>query len=235
MQSEIYPAEKLKEGMVLPFDKPLGWTSFYLVNKVRYWLCRHAGIKKLKVGHAGTLDPLATGLLILCTGKATKSIIEIQAQPKEYIAEITFGATTPSFDLETETDAEYPTDHLNEAMIVDCMISFEGKIMQVPPLFSAKMVKGVRAYTLAREGVEKELTPNEVEIHAFELLSFSNNKLAARIACSKGTYIRSLARDLGRKAGSGAHLSALRRTRIGEYSVDEAEIIENFKRKLNFL
>lgn len=235
MENIEFTIESLKEGLILCFNKPYKWTSFKLVNKVRYMLCKHVGIKKLKVGHAGTLDPLATGLLILCTGKATKKISEIQDLYKEYVAEVTLGFTTPSFDLETEPDKEYNTDHITAELLEEKLKNFIGKIKQIPPLFSAKNVNGVRAYKLAREGSSHELEPNEVEIYELEVLNFNLPLLKLRIKCSKGTYIRSLARDIGFALDSGAHLSALKRTRIGHYNVDSAIEIENFKRKLNFL
>jgi tRNA pseudouridine55 synthase len=227
--------ELLQEGEIMPFDKPYGWTSFYLVNKVRFHLCRQVGIKKLKVGHAGTLDPLATGLLILCTGKATKLIAEIQDMPKEYITEITIGATTPSFDLETKIDKTYNTGHINKALIQQKIQLFSGKIEQVPPMFSAKYVNGVRAYELARVGVKKELKPSLVEIFKIELLNYNAPVLTLKILCSKGTYIRSLARDIGIELNSGGYLSALRRTTIGSYSVENAMNVENFIKEIVFL
>jgi tRNA pseudouridine55 synthase len=230
-----YSIEKLQEGIILPFDKPLNWTSFDLVNKIRYYLCRLNSVKKLKVGHAGTLDPLATGLLILCTGKSTKKIMEIQSFPKEYIAEITLGATTPSFDMETEVDKRYETSHLNNTVITQTLKKFIGEISQVPPLFSAKNINGTRAYILARQGIKKELVPSIVEIHTIDLLDFTNPVLRLKIKCSRGTYVRSLARDIGSELDSGGYLSALRRTAIGCYSVDSALKIENFTVNLNSL
>lgn len=235
IMKDRFSAELLKEGYVLSFDKPYAWTSFDLVNKVRYLLCRHAGIKKLKVGHAGTLDPLATGLLVLCTGKATRQIAAIQEQTKEYEAEFTFGATTPSCDRETEIDKTFAVEHLNEKIIMKTIPAFTGRIKQVPPLFSAKKLNGVRAYTLARKGIDKILEPREVEVLSFELMGFNENVLKSKIRCSKGTYIRSLARDFGEAVSSGAYLSSLRRTAIGEIKVGSAYDIENFERKLNFL
>ena len=230
-----FSADSLKEGLILPFDKPYGWTSFKLVNAIRYQLCKHAGIKKLKVGHAGTLDPLASGLLILCTGKATKRISEIQEMPKIYDAEITFGGTTPSVDLETEIDKRYCTGHITLELIVEAINKFVGRIEQVPPLFSAKNINGTRAYTFAREGIQKELKPQIVEIFSFEIIAFTLPVLKVRIECSKGTYIRSIARDLGYELNSGAHLSGLIRTGIGHYTLDMAITTEKFKEKLNIL
>jgi len=229
-----YTLEKLLEGIILPFDKPLYWTSFDLVNKVRKYLCRLNKIKKLKVGHAGTLDPLATGLLILCTGKSTKKIMEIQGYAKEYIAEINLSATTPSFDMETEIDKRYDTNHINSELIKTHLKKFVGEISQVPPLFSAKNVNGKRAYELARLGIKKELNPSIVEIHNLEVLDFINPILHLKINCSKGTYVRSLARDIGLELGSGGYLSSLRRTAIGHYSIDSAIITNNFISEINY-
>jgi tRNA pseudouridine55 synthase len=231
--SKIYNEESLKEGMILPFDKPFKWTSFDLVNKVRKNLCHQAGVKKLKVGHAGTLDPLATGLLILCIGKATKQITSIQELPKEYVAEITLGATTPSFDLEKEIDKTYPVDHINNSLIEEKINLFKGIIHQTPPVFSAKKFNGVRAYEFAREGVEKIMNPVEIEIFDLEIIDFTLPALRLKIKCSKGTYIRSLARDLGIALNSGGYLSGLRRTAIGDYKVAEAYTMENFLIELN--
>lgn len=230
-----FSVENLKEGLLLPFNKPYGWTSFKLVNKVRYQLCRHAGIKKLKVGHAGTLDPLATGLLILCTGKATKRITEIQEMHKVYEAEITFGATTPSFDMETEIGETFPVEHITEELISRKLEGFLGKSDQVPPLFSAKNINGVRAYKYAREGIEKKLSPKEIEIFSFQIIQFNKPLLKVRIRCSKGTYVRAIARDLGIAVDSGAYLSGLIRTEIGNYTLKGAIDTEKFKRKLNIL
>ncbi len=233
MSSNI-TAESISEGIILPFDKPYQWTSFDMVNKVRKMLTYYSGIKKLKVGHAGTLDPLATGLLILCTGSATKKIVSIQEMPKTYEAEITLGASTPSFDLETQIDKTYPTNHINLELIQEKLIQLTGKIQQEPPLFSAKKFNGVRAYELARSGVEKKLDSVEIEIFSIHVIQFERPVIKLRLTCSKGTYIRSLARDLGILLQSGGHLSNLRRTAIGDYSVESAWGIENFKRKLNF-
>ncbi len=227
--------ELLLEGLVLPFDKPFGWTSFNLVNKVRYQYCRQVGIKKLKVGHAGTLDPLATGLLILCTGKATRMITDIQKLPKEYIANITLGATTPSFDLETKIEKTFKISHINAELIEQKLKLFLGKIKQVPPLYSAKYVNGIRAYELAREGVIKDLEPSIIEIFKIEMVEYTAPVLTIKILCSKGTYIRSIARDLGNELNSGGYISALRRTAIGKYRIEDAIDIENFLKELVFL
>jgi len=220
------------EGEILLFDKELEWTSFDLVQKVRNNLCRALRIKKLKVGHAGTLDPKATGLMILCTGKATKKIESLQAEEKEYVATLKLGATTPSFDLETEEDAVFSTDHVNKDLVLSALKKFEGETEQVPPIFSAVKIDGKRAYSHARKGIEVELKPRPVFIREIELLSFSQTEITIRVICSKGTYIRSLARDLGLILGSGAYLTNLRRTRIGQFSVENAYSVEKF---LDFL
>ena len=220
-----------KSGTILSFDKPLEWTSFGLVNKVRYLLCRHIGEKKLKVGHAGTLDPLATGVLIICTGKATKQIDTLQAKTKEYVATLQLGATTPSFDLETEVDATYPTAHITEEKMKEALTRFIGRIEQVPPSYSACKVDGKRAYDLARQGKEVELKAKVLVIDEIELLNFNPTTMQAtiRVVCSKGTYIRALARDIGLSLNSGAHLTALRRTRIGDYKVEDCHTLETFQ------
>ena len=203
-------------------DKPLGWTSFDVVKRIRGKLHHRLGIKKLKVGHAGTLDPLATGVLIVCTGKMTKQIDERQAHGKEYVAEITLGATTPSFDLETPIDATYPTEHITREQVEQVLRQqFVGSIKQVPPSYSACKVDGHRAYKMARKGKEVELKAKELVIDEIELLSYSMPRIEIRVVCSKGTYIRALARDIGQALGSGAHLTALRRTRVGGVRVDD--------------
>lgn len=206
---------------VLYFDKPLGWTSFNLVNRVRGVLSRHIGVKKLKVGHAGTLDPLATGVMILCTGKNTKLIESFQYQTKEYVATIKLGATTPSFDLETEIDAEYPTQHITEELVKETLAKFIGEIQQIPPTYSAIKINGKRAYEYARKGDEVELKPKTLVIDEIELLDYKMPEIVVRVVCSKGTYIRALARDIGEALGSGGHLTALRRTRIGDIKVED--------------
>ena len=220
-----------KSGTILSFDKPLEWTSFGLVNKVRYLLCKHIGEKKLKVGHAGTLDPLATGVLIICTGKATKQIDTLQAKTKEYVATLQLGATTPSFDLETEVDATYPTAHITEEKMKEALTRFIGRIEQVPPSYSASKVDGKRAYDLARQGKEVELKAKVLVIDEIELQNFNPTTMQAtiRVVCSKGTYIRALARDIGLSLNSGAHLTALRRTRIGDYKVEDCHTLETFQ------
>lgn len=208
------------EGEILYIDKPLHWTSFRVVRVVRAKICRRLGIKKLKVGHAGTLDPLATGVMILCTGRKTKLIEALQAETKEYIAHVRLGATTPSFDLETEVDAEYPTTHITRKMVEDVLRRFTGTIEQVPPVFSAVKVDGKRAYELARKNKDIELKPKLLVIDDIELISYNMPDITIRVVCSKGTYIRALARDIGIALDSGAHLTGLRRTRVGDITVD---------------
>ena len=218
------------EGEILCFDKPLRWTSFDVVSKIRRQLTKRLGIKKLKVGHAGTLDPLATGVMVVCTGKATKRIEELQAHVKEYVATLQFGATTPSFDLEKPIDATYPTEHITEALLHEVLTRFLGRIEQVPPAFSACKVDGHRAYDLARKGKEVELKPKVLVIDEIELQSFDSEAMQAtiRVVCSKGTYIRALARDIGQALDSGAHLIALRRTRVGDVRVENCLQVEDF-------
>ena len=215
-------------GEVIAINKPYTWTSFQIVNKVRYQLSRVYGIKRFKVGHAGTLDPLATGVLLLCTGKATKRIEELQTQTKEYEAEIMLGATTPSFDMEHPVNATYPYEHITREMTEEVLKQFTGNIAQRPPLFSACKVDGKRAYDLARCGSDMELAPKQIRIDEIELLGFELPKIRIRVVCGKGTYIRSLARDIGEALGSGAYLTALARTRIGEYKLEECINIESF-------
>ncbi|MCU0362032.1 MAG: tRNA pseudouridine(55) synthase TruB [Bacteroidales bacterium] len=225
-------SEKLsyfEEGQVLLFDKPLYWTSFDLVNKVRIMIRSAFGIKKIKVGHAGTLDPLASGLMIICTGRATKKIDSFRDLDKEYVATIKAGATTPSYDLETETDAAYPTDHITEELVIKALESFLGEQMQVPPAYSAKQIDGKRSYEFARKGIEREIKPVSVVFREMELLSFRMPEIRVRIVCSKGTYIRTFAHDLGKALGSGCYLSALERTAIGSLRVSEAYNLEKFE------
>lgn len=214
------------EGEILCIDKPLHWTSFRLVRVVRAKLCQKLKIKKLKVGHAGTLDPLATGVMILCTGKKTKEIERLQAQSKEYIAEIRLGATTPSFDLETEIDSEYPIEHITREKVEECLKTFIGKIEQIPPLFSAVKVEGKRAYEFARKNEEIELKPKILVINDIELLFYNLPSITIRVVCSKGTYIRALARDIGKSLQSGAYLLALKRTRVGDISLNDCLKVE---------
>ncbi|WP_297328387.1 tRNA pseudouridine(55) synthase TruB [uncultured Bacteroides sp.] len=218
-----------KEGEVLYFNKPLGWTSFKVVGHVRYHICRRIGVKKLKVGHAGTLDPLATGVMIICTGKATKRIEEFQYHTKEYIATIQLGATTPSYDLEHEIDATYATEHITRELVEEVLKKFVGEIQQVPPAFSACMVNGKRAYDLARKGEEVELKPKLLVIDEIELLECNLPEIKVRVVCSKGTYIRALARDIGLALDSGAHLTALERTRVGDVRIKDCLNPLNFK------
>lgn len=218
-----------KEGEVLYFDKPLRWTSFALVNKIRYHISRKLGVKKIKVGHAGTLDPLATGVMIICTGKATKRIEELQYQTKEYIATLQLGATTPSFDLEKEIDATYPTEHITREMVEKTLKKFTGTIEQIPPAFSACKVDGKRAYDLARKGDNVELKPKTLVIDEIELLECNLPVIKIRVVCSKGTYIRALARDIGEALQSGAHLTGLIRTRVGEVRLEDCMQVDQFE------
>lgn len=219
-------------GTVLLLDKPLDWTSFDVVNRVRNMLCRKLEVKKLKVGHAGTLDPKATGLVIVCTGKVTKQIDLIQAQEKEYVATLKLGATTPSFDLESEEDAQFPTEHITQELIEQVLPKFLGEIDQVPPVFSAIKVNGKRAFDYARKGAEIELKSRKIVVKSITIERFEMPELELRIACGKGTYIRSLARDLGSELGSGAYLVGLRRTAIGENRVENAWTLEQFQEQL---
>ena len=208
-------------GEVLFFNKPLTWTSFDLVNKFRYKLSRKLKVKKIKVGHAGTLDPLATGVMIVCTGKATKRIDEFQFQTKEYIATLKLGETTPSFDLEKEVDAVYPTEHITRELVEEVLKQFIGTIEQVPPVFSACKIEGKRAYELARNCEEVPLKAKTLVIVEIELLAYELPVVKIRVVCSKGTYIRALARDIGVALHSGAHLIALERTRVGDVTLDQ--------------
>lgn len=214
---------------MLYFDKPLRWTSFALVNKIRYHISRKLGVKKIKVGHAGTLDPLATGVMIICTGKATKRIEELQYQTKEYIATLQLGATTPSFDLEKEIDATYPTEHITREMVEETLKKFTGTIEQIPPAFSACKVDGKRAYNLARKGDNVELKPKTLVIDEIELLECNLPVIKIRVVCSKGTYIRALARDIGEALQSGAHLTGLIRTRVGEVRLEDCMQVDQFE------
>lgn len=220
-------------GEIIGVDKPLGWTSFDAVKRLRGSIQRRLRVKKFKVGHAGTLDPLATGVLIVCTGKATRKIEELQSGEKEYIATVELGATTPSFDLETEIDERYPTDHIDEEMVKKVLSAFKGNIMQVPPVFSAVKVDGKRAYKYARTGKDLELKAKPVTISEIEFISLDNNKLTFRVVCSKGTYIRALARDLGQDLNSGAHLIALRRTRVGNIRIEDCLSIDEAVEKIS--
>lgn len=212
----------------MAFDKPYGRTSFYVVGRVRYLLCKKLGIKKLKVGHAGTLDPLATGVLVICTGKAAKRIEDIQMLPKEYVATLQLGATTPTYDLERPIDATYSFAHITQQMVEQTLQRFVGTIEQVPPAFSACKVNGSRAYLLARKGKDTNLKPKTIVIREIELLHYDLPQIVIRVACGKGTYIRSLARDIGQALKSGAHLTALRRTKVGNYNADDCLSLEQF-------
>lgn len=232
MRNKEFTLEEFKTGQVLLFDKPLNWTSFQLVNKVRWLIKKSCKIKKIKVGHAGTLDPLATGLLIICTGKFTKTIPELQGQIKEYTGTFTIGATTPSFDLETEINQRFPSDHITEELLQETAKKFIGEIEQTPPVFSALKKDGKRLYEYAREGKEVEVKKRKVEISEFEIDTSNFPEVDFRVVCSKGTYIRSLANEFGQALNSGAHLSELRRTAIGEYSVENAMNIESFEKLL---
>lgn len=220
-------------GEVLLFDKNYDWTSFDLVNRVRYLLCRKLEVKKLKVGHAGTLDPLATGLMILCTGKSTKLIDTYQAEEKEYVATLKLGATTPSFDLETEEDSETDASFVTTALIEQAMQKFMGVTEQIPPVFSAVKINGKRAFSFARNGEVPELQSRKITISEIELLSFEFSEIIIRVVCSKGTYIRALARDLGTELGCGAYLTGLRRTRIGNFNIEDAMTVDFFSENLH--
>lgn len=227
---EIY-----QEGAVLYLDKPLNWTSFDLVNKIRQSLKYTLGIKKIKVGHAGTLDPLATGLVIICTGRATKEIMQYQDLDKAYTAQVQLGATTPSFDLETKVDHTFPWEHITSEALEQALVKLTGTQDQMPPMFSAKSVDGKRAYKMARKGKEVILKPQQVHISHLDLLSEELPDITLNVECTKGTYIRSLARDLGTMLDSGAHLTGLRRTRIGPFHVDNAISVEDFMEKIKLL
>lgn len=222
--------EEYLEGQVLLIDKPLKWSSFQAVNKLKYLLINKVGLpKKFKIGHAGTLDPLATGLLLICTGKFTKKISELQDQAKEYTGTFYIGATTPSYDLETEIDQTFPTDHINEDLIHETVKQFLGEIDQKPPIFSAIKKDGVRLYEHARAGESIEIESRKTTIHEFEITRIALPEVDFRVVCSKGTYIRSLAYDFGKAMNSGSHLTVLRRTKIGDYNVKNAIDITLFE------
>lgn len=216
-------------GIIFLVDKPYGWTSTDAVRKLKFSLQRWFGVKNIKVGHAGTLDPLATGVLMICAGNATKLAESLQAQTKEYIAQITFGSTTPSFDLEKEIDAHFPYSHITEESIKEILPSFTGEIEQIPPIFSAKMIDGTRAYNIARAGKEVKMNPALITINSLEIVSYDSPVLNIAINCSKGTYVRSIARDLGEALQSGAHLTALIRSASGNFRVTDAISFENLK------
>ena len=220
--------EDFKNGQLLLIDKPLEWTSFQVVNKLRWHIRKTFEIKKIKVGHAGTLDPLATGLLIICTGKKTKQIEQYQAQVKTYTGTLVLGSTTPSYDLETEIDTSYPTTHITEDLIHQTTAKFTGKIEQYPPVFSALKKDGKRLYEFAREGKEVEISARKIVIDFFNITAINGLEVDFEIQCSKGTYIRSLAHDFGKALNCGAHLSALRRIKIGNFSVDHAISVDAF-------
>lgn len=224
------------EGEIIGFDKPYRWTSFDVVGKTRWLLCHRLGYKKIKVGHTGTLDPLATGVVVVCTGKKTKCIDELQNHDKEYVATLQLGATTPSFDLEKDIDATYPTTHITRELIDKVIPTFLGEQWQVPPVFSAVKVDGKRAYKLARKGEQPELKPKKLVIDEIEVLSFDKElmQLQLRIVCSKGTYIRALARDIGQRLESGAHLINLRRTRVGALRVEDCLQFEDFEKQIEY-
>jgi tRNA pseudouridine55 synthase len=221
-------SEDYQSGQVLLIDKPLQWTSFQAVNKLRWEIRQAFNIKKIKVGHAGTLDPLATGLLVICTGKMTKQIDTFQGQIKEYTGTIVLGSTTPSFDLETEINETFPTNHITEALVKKATTQFIGNIEQIPPIFSALKKDGKRLYEYARAGESVEIKSRNITISDFEITRLENNEVSFRVVCSKGTYIRSLANDFGKALNSGAHLSELRRTKVGDYNVNTAQTIEGF-------
>lgn len=218
------------EGEIFYINKPLHWTSFDVVKRVRIQILRRLHRKKIKVGHAGTLDPLATGVIIVCTGRATKQIERLQAGTKEYVATLQLGATTPSYDLETEVDATYPYEHITRQQIEETLTLFQGSIKQVPPAFSACKVDGTRAYKMARKGKEVELQAKELVIDEIELLDFNPPLATIRVVCSKGTYIRALARDIGSALGSGAHLTLLERTRVGDVTINDCLSIDETDR-----
>ncbi len=227
MQSEIKTFD-FQKGEILVFDKPLDWTSFDLVHKVRYVICKHLKIRKLKVGHAGTLDPKATGILVLCTGKATSKIESLQSDEKEYVATLKFGATTPSYDLESEEDRQFDTSFLTKDLLVEALKQFIGTISQIPPEYSAIKIDGKRAYEYARKGIAVEIKPKILEVKEIEVLSFSLPEVKLRIVCGKGTYIRALARDIGEALNNGAYLTGLRRTRVGDYNLNHAINLAEF-------
>lgn len=232
MSQSQFSAEKFKEGQVLLLDKPLEWTSFQVVNKVRWMIRKSCDIKKIKVGHAGTLDPLATGLLLICTGKFTKTINELMGQEKEYTGTITLGATTPSYDLETEVNESFDISHITADLIHNTTAQFTGDILQQPPIFSALKKDGVRLYEHARKGETVDIPKRQVHISTFEITNIDMPNVEFRVTCSKGTYIRSLANDFGKALQSGGHLSVLRRTKIGDFNVNDALKIEDFARLL---
>lgn len=234
MKQTLTPETDFAEGCIINFNKPYGWTSTDVVRKVKFTIEKITH-KHLKVGHAGTLDPLATGVLVVCTGRATKQVDALQAERKEYTAEVMLGATTPSFDLEHPVDARYPYEHITREMAEQALISLSGERMQVPPVYSAKKFEGKRAYEFAREGSDVEMEQRQVliNIYKIELVAFELPKMQIRVECSKGTYIRALAREIGEALGSGAHLTALCRTRSGNYRIEDAITMDEFKEQLS--
>lgn len=217
------------------FNKPYGWTSFQLVNKVRFIIKHKIKVKKIKVGHAGTLDPLATGLVIICTGRETKNIARYQEMFKEYHTTLKLGTTTPSFDLETEVDAYFSFEHITEEMVNSVLKEYLGETIQVPPVYSAKYINGIRAYDYARKGKNVKLSGKKIIINTLEMLRFDPPYISLRIVCSKGTYIRALARDIGKSLHSGAYMTSLERKKIGDYDIENAMTVEEFERNLVFL
>lgn len=231
-QNESLQGIDFPEGYIAVIDKPLEWTSTDVVRKIKYALQHKLGYRKIKIGHAGTLDPLATGVLIICIGKATKMVNALQAEEKEYVAELELGATTPSFDMEHPIDQRYPTEHITREMIEQALHDLTGERLQAPPIYSAKKVEGVRAYEFARAGEEVELKKALISIYEMEILEFEMPRLKIRVRCSKGTYIRSLAQEIGQAVESGAYLTSLRRTRSGGFTAENSWKLENFMEKL---
>ena len=229
---ELKEVNLVEDGYVAVIDKPLEWTSADVVRKVKFRLQR-MGYRKIKVGHAGTLDPLATGILLVCIGRATKRVDELQVERKEYVAELMLGATTPSFDMEHPVDKTYPTEHITREKVLEALASLEGERLQSPPLYSAKKVEGVRAYEFARQGEDVELKKALINIYSLTLEQYELPKIRIRVECSKGTYIRSLAQEIGEALGSGAYLTSLRRTASGNFRVENAEQLEDFLKKLS--
>ncbi len=235
MYAEGFTKHDFLEGKILLIDKPLEWSSFQAVNALKWAIRKKFNLSKIKIGHAGTLDPLATGLLLICTGKATKKIPLLQGQVKEYTGTFTLGKTTPSYDLETEVNAAYPTEHITLESIQEAIPQFLGKIEQIPPVFSAIKKDGKRLYEFARKGEKVAVKSRTVEILEFEITDIRMPQIDFRVVCSKGTYIRSLAHDFGKALGSGAYLSRLRRTKIGDYHVNTAHTPQSFKEQLSIL
>ena len=231
-QNESLIGVDFPEGYIAVIDKPLEWTSTDVVRKIKYALQHKLGYRKIKIGHAGTLDPLATGVLLVCIGKATKMVNALQAEEKEYIAELELGATTPSFDMEHPIDCHYPTEHITREMIEQALADLTGERLQAPPIYSAKKVEGVRAYEFARAGEEVELKKALINIYEMEILELEMPRLKIRVRCSKGTYIRSLAQEIGQAVGSGAYLTSLRRTRSGGFTAENGWNLQNFMEKL---